>query len=262
VASVLVRKIETQRPRPAEPVQALQHGCADNATLQGDLRTPLGPDDVAAWTDSRDSDDFENFDADGEPVSVTSAGSKWPLCDKTIGDDGLLKLEHASANLNASGTPFFLAIGFRKPHTPWRFPFPYLQYYQAQGQIDVAEHPTLDRSVPPIAISSFDFQNPYEPMSRNDSQSNRLAYYAAVRCGQAQPTSRNRACSPKPPLLPLNDCQTQLDGLQRGSCARSSRFAGAGGKYHRGVSCRPCTCIIYMSQPDMQPCCLCGRSVA
>ena len=34
--------------------------------------------------------------------------------------------------------------------------------------IDVAAHPTLDASVPPVAISSFDFQDPYTPMS-NDS---------------------------------------------------------------------------------------------
>ena len=92
------------------------------------------------------------MDFDGEPLEA-AAGRKWPICDKTIGDDALVqlhrpgvhllpcrsqhvnptrlgcqvKLERASLELNSTGTPFFLATGFRKPHTPWRFPAPYLQ---------------------------------------------------------------------------------------------------------------------------------------
>jgi hypothetical protein len=38
----------------------------------------------------------------------------------------------------------------------------------------------FDRSVPDIAISSFDFQDPYTLMSKDDAMSNRLAYYASV----------------------------------------------------------------------------------
>ena len=41
----------------AEQVMALQHGCADNASLEGDL------------------------------LSHPIPKGKWPLCDKTIGDD-------------------------------------------------------------------------------------------------------------------------------------------------------------------------------
>ena len=55
------------------------------------------------------------------------------------------------------------------------------QYYKTQGLIDVAAHPTLDRSVPPIAISSFDFQDPYTPMAANLSQVTR-ATRPALRC--------------------------------------------------------------------------------
>ena len=76
-------------------VQALQHGCADNATLTGEF-----------------------------PEGIPEG--KWPLCDKTIGDDAVAKLSIAAANLKQTGMPFFLAVGFRKPHTPWRFPAPYL----------------------------------------------------------------------------------------------------------------------------------------
>ena len=129
----------------------LQVGCADNATLDGELLSPVRK-------------------------------GKRQLCDKVIYDDALMKLHKASSNFNSTGQRFFLAVGFRKPHTPWRFPYPYLQFYNnvSSSKVDVAEHPTLDPSVPPIAISSFDFQNPYEPMARDSAEGHRLAYYAAV----------------------------------------------------------------------------------
>jgi hypothetical protein len=43
------------------------------------------------------------------------------------------------------------AVGFRKPHLPFRFPAPILKYLPPQAETDVAAHPTLDASVPPIA---------------------------------------------------------------------------------------------------------------
>ena len=45
----------------------------------------------------------------------------------------------------------------------------------------VAAHGVCDPSVPcNIAISSFDFQDPYTLMNKSDAMSNRLAYYASV----------------------------------------------------------------------------------
>lgn len=129
----------------SHPVRALGHGCAENATIDGELRMPGGTQ----------------------------------LCDKVILDDGLAKLQRASQALNSTGQPFFLAVGFRKPHTPWRFPAAYLQYYEL-NTTDTALHNVLDKSVPPIAVSSFDFQNPYAPMDPAAAESNRMAYYAAV----------------------------------------------------------------------------------
>ena len=47
------------------------------------------------------------------------------LCDRVIADDAVLKLRLAAAHRAASGQPFFLAAGFRKPHLPFRFPAPF-----------------------------------------------------------------------------------------------------------------------------------------
>jgi hypothetical protein len=90
----------------AEEVETFQHGCADNATLEGELLSPLPP-------------------------------GKRQLCDKVIGEDAINKLQRAAAGLKATGQPFFLATGFRKPHTPWRFPAAYLQYYNKDQTVDV-----------------------------------------------------------------------------------------------------------------------------
>lgn len=54
------------------------------------------------------------------------------------------------------------------------------RYYNKDQSVDVALHGILDKSVPDIAISSFDFQDPYILMNKESSMSNRLAYYASV----------------------------------------------------------------------------------
>ena len=56
----------------------------------------------------------------------------------------------------------------------------YPHYPNNLSQVDVAKHRTLDSSVPNIAISSFDFQDPYTEMANATAQSNRLAYYGSV----------------------------------------------------------------------------------
>ena len=76
------------------------HGCAINASLQGDI----------------------------------AAGEK-PLADKIVADDAVAKLELAAAALHKTGRPFFLASGFRKPHMDWRFPKPFLDFYPDADQI-------------------------------------------------------------------------------------------------------------------------------
>lgn len=123
----------------------LPHGCAVNATIDG--------------------------------IQLGGGGK---LCDQVIYDDAVQKLRRAKEGHDATGQPFFLAVGFRKPHTSWRFPAPFLQFYPDASQIDVAEHGVLDPSVPSIAISSFDFQNPYQEMDKLTAQKSRLAYYACV----------------------------------------------------------------------------------
>jgi len=75
----------------------------------------------------------------GCPVPTTPAGDPAdpaafaPLCDKTIGDDAIAKLELGAKHKAGTGRPFMLAVGFRKPHMPWRFPEMMLKPYGVLG---------------------------------------------------------------------------------------------------------------------------------
>eukprot|EP00056_Hartaetosiga_gracilis_P020655 m.20779 g.20779 ORF g.20779 m.20779 type:complete len:732 (-) comp8620_c0_seq2:146-2341(-) len=113
-----------------------------------------------------------------------------PLCDKTISDDAVSKLQTAVNNTHKSGQPFFLAVGFRKPHLPFRFPAPYLSLYPNQRDIPVAVHDTMSYNVPPIAhrggTSTQKDADPHFPTNTTKAQFLRLHYYAAASWMDAQ----------------------------------------------------------------------------
>ena len=88
---------------------------------------------------------------------VVLDGSK-PLCDKTIGDDAVRKLKLGADKRRSDGTPFFVAVGFRKPHLPFRFPRPWLEKYPDVSKIATAKHPVMDPSMPPVAARNPDLQ--------------------------------------------------------------------------------------------------------
>ena len=73
------------------------------------------------------------------------------FCDRIIGDDASDKLKFAIDNFKAKAQPFFMAVGFRRPHLPFRHPQPWDQFYADIPDTPLAEHLTMDLSVPPIA---------------------------------------------------------------------------------------------------------------
>jgi len=120
--------------------------------------------------------------AAGDPTDTNTTAA---LCDKTIGDDAVAKLELASHLAGTTGRPFFLASGFRKPHMPWRFPKHFLEQYPAPAEIAAALHPIMDASVPPIAHHTPDLQSqgggdPYHALNTSLAQLDRLFYYASA----------------------------------------------------------------------------------
>lgn len=122
--------------------------------------------------------------AAGDPADPVTT---FRFCDRIIGDDALLKLRRASANRNATGQPFFLAVGFRKPHLPFRHPSFYSELYPAPADVPLAAHKTMDASIPPIAFHETSLaQSPYEPLPDLQAGTLRRDYYGSISWMDAQ----------------------------------------------------------------------------
>ena len=52
--------------------------------------------------------------------------------------------------------PFFLAVGFHKPHVPYKFPEEYLSLYPFD-EIDLAPNPYIPIGMPSVAYTPFSF---------------------------------------------------------------------------------------------------------
>jgi iduronate 2-sulfatase len=123
--------------------------------------------------------------AHGCAINATEGGEvglgEKPLADKVVADEAVAKLRLAAAHFLTTGRPFMLVAGMRKPHMDWRFPKPFLDYYPNASQIKIAAHPTMDRSIPPIAHRGPCLQSsPYAAMEAKLAQTNRLYYYSAI----------------------------------------------------------------------------------
>jgi len=50
--------------------------------------------------------------------------------------------------------PFFLAVGFHKPHIPYKFPEEYLKAYPL-SEIDLAPNPMIPPEMPTVAFAPY-----------------------------------------------------------------------------------------------------------
>jgi len=104
--------------------------------------------------------------------------------------------EHAVETIKSmasskSEKPFFLAVGFHKPHIPYKFPEEYLKFYPIED-MDLAPYPYIPRRMPLVAYSSWprlfvreDFKKlnvswPFGPVPELFQKKIRQHYYASV----------------------------------------------------------------------------------
>ncbi|XP_077343495.1 iduronate 2-sulfatase isoform X1 [Lithobates pipiens] len=97
----------------------------------------------------------------------------------------LLKLEK---QLNSS---FFLAVGYHKPHIPFRFPKEFLKLYPIEN-ISLAPDPDIPRNLPPVAynpwtdirkredVQALNISFPYGPIPEHFQRLIRQSYFASV----------------------------------------------------------------------------------
>ena len=117
------------------------------------------------------------------PLQVTNRTSSWwsfdgyqdnQLPDGQIADyaiDTLQQLKKNMTNGNSS-SPFFLAVGFHKPHLPFLAPKKYYDLYPPAEQIDLPKNPDVPKDFPPIArglpgeLDSYDDIKPFLELSK------------------------------------------------------------------------------------------------
>lgn len=81
------------------------------------------------------------------PLSATNCGVNSSVENDTAFTDGMIAAHAASVlrNVSQAAAPFFVAVGFHRPHLPWVVPNKYFELYPAEDQI-----PLADFSLPPI----------------------------------------------------------------------------------------------------------------
>lgn len=105
--------------------------------------------------------------------------------------DGLIA-EHAVKELNRlKDKPFFLAVGFRKPHLPFNAPKKYWDMYSDQD-IKLADNPFAPKSAPKVALTNWGELRGYAgmpkkgPMPDEDARKLIHAYFACISYMDAQ----------------------------------------------------------------------------
>ena len=155
------------------------------------------------------------------PLQVTNRTSSWwsfegyednQLPDGQIADNAISTLQQLKKNMTKGNriSPFFLAVGFHKPHLPFLAPKRYYDLYPSADQIDLPNNPDVPKEFPPIArslpgeIDSYNDIKPFFDMSKckTDVQASfygkecripndytrklRRAYYACISYTDAQ----------------------------------------------------------------------------
>ena len=150
-----------------------------------------GLDDAPSWDlavnpAGRDklTDEPDIIQYTGKPMNF-GASLSWLAAEGSDSDhtDGKVADEAIRLMEEKKGQPFFLAVGFYKPHTPYVAPKKYFDLYPPVDRIPLASRHAGDRDdIPPMAISS------YQGDKLTDEQSRllRRAYWACISFADAQ----------------------------------------------------------------------------
>ncbi|XP_062507937.1 iduronate 2-sulfatase-like [Corticium candelabrum] len=151
----------------------------------------LPPDnDPPSWSDLKQFPYYW-----GNPQGCPNHTSSCPLSRETYNftdmNSTAIMMQHMHYAAQHRDTPFFLGIGFHKPHLSWRFPQEFLQHYPNASNITVAKHLMTPAGMPTVAYhtcippSRYTDLHKYEhnisvPYPVEVQQHLRQGYYSAV----------------------------------------------------------------------------------
>lgn len=162
-----------------------------------------GFDDPASWSEPHWEPDISpggrkggGEDEDGEggkdgPPYLMTQGPDNALFDGALADRAIVDLRRLAADREETGVPFFLAVGFKKPHLPFEAPQKYWDQYPL-SEIQLADNPNPPRDVPPVALYDWRDLRAYDGVPKEGPVSDDLArtlirgYYASASYMDAQ----------------------------------------------------------------------------
>jgi uncharacterized sulfatase len=152
----------------------------------GDIGTS-GADDPASWNQvvnpaGRDKTALEN-DILIYPPTTGLGSSMSLLADRTGKDeehtDGKVATEAIKLMENNKDKPFFLAVGFYKPHCPWVAPQKWFDIYKLEDEVLPPIAPNWKSTVPTAAYDTG-AEWPYRGVTPAQAQECRRAYHATI----------------------------------------------------------------------------------
>lgn len=131
----------------------------------------------------------------GRKLKQASKGPPWQAagCEDNVLNDGATADKAIAAMSEMKDKPFFLAVGFIKPHLPFVAPRKYFDLYPPADQIKLPDNRTRPEGAPELAFTDFSELRSYQGMPRGDApipdqQARELirGYYAAMSYMDAQ----------------------------------------------------------------------------
>ena len=152
-------------------------------------------DDPISWTEPYYHGHSYNWSSESS-VTWTAAGEdkvkKYPLEDQRSTQYAIESLKKYAPAALSGEKPFFLALGFIRPHLPFLSPAHFFDYYPMED-IRLPSNPYAPVGMPPIAWSDFDEMWDYKDVQMNYGYNNinftypdwfvrnlRRAYYASI----------------------------------------------------------------------------------
>ena len=173
----------------------IYHGGLDD---QESWSAPHTPNRAMQYGDPKILAQVKQNGAEGWEQGGKNKGPAWEAADVAdnalpdgyIADKAIAAMRAAAAE--AKTKPFFLAVGFEKPHLPFVAPKKYFDLYPPAAQIKLPENNDAPKGAPQLAMTNWAELRPYVGIPKkgplSDEQAKELirAYYASVSYVDAQ----------------------------------------------------------------------------
>ena len=172
----------------------IYHGGLDDAESWS---VPHTPNRAMQYADPKILADVKQKGAEGWEQGGKNKGPAWEaadcadnaLPDGYVADKAIAAMQAAAAKKDQ---PFFLAVGFEKPHLPFVAPKKYFDLYPPLAQIKLPENLEAPKNAPALALTNWAEMRPYTGVPKkgplNEQQAKELirAYDACVSYADAQ----------------------------------------------------------------------------